>query len=79
MKREVSSDSGPLWRTLVNLWPYIWPTDRPDLKGRVLLSLLKKPTQIPALVHTARTSNKAFAELLRCRDLCGVGIAGLDL
>jgi hopanoid-associated phosphorylase len=47
--------------------------------GRVLLSLLKKPAQIPALVHTARTSNKAFAELLRCRDLCGVGIAGLDL
>jgi hopanoid-associated phosphorylase len=47
--------------------------------GRVLLSLLKKPTQIPALVHTARTSNKAFAELLRCRDLCGIGFAGADL
>src|SRR4051812_9147126 len=47
--------------------------------GRVLASLLMKPTQIPALVRTARTSNKAFAELLRCRDLCGVGIAGLDL
>jgi hopanoid-associated phosphorylase len=47
--------------------------------GRVLWSLLKKPAQIPALVHTARTSNKAFAELLRCRDLCGVGLAGADL
>ena len=47
--------------------------------GRVLLSLLKRPAQIPALVHTARTSNKAFAELLRCRDLCGVGFAGADL
>lgn len=47
--------------------------------GRVLMSLLKKPTQIPALVHTARTSNTAFAELLRCRDLCGVGFAGADL
>src|SRR5580700_5359635 len=41
MKREVSAaDSGPLWRTLVNLWPYIWPSDRPDLKRRVLLSLV---------------------------------------
>lgn len=47
--------------------------------GRVLGSLLKKPTQIPALIRTARASNKAFAELLRCLDLCGVGIAGADL
>jgi len=47
--------------------------------GRVLGSLLRKPNQVPALVRTARASNKAFAELLRCLDLCGVGIAGLDL
>jgi adenosylhomocysteine nucleosidase len=46
---------------------------------RVLGSLLKKPAQIPALIRTARASNKAFAELLRCLDLCGVGIAGADL
>ncbi|MBW8708446.1 MAG: phosphorylase, partial [Alphaproteobacteria bacterium] len=47
--------------------------------GRVLGSLLRKPGQLPALIRTARASNRAFAELLRCRDLCGVGIAGLDL
>jgi hopanoid-associated phosphorylase len=47
--------------------------------GRVLGSLLRHPLQIPSLIRTARGSNKAFAELLRCRDLCGVGIAGLDL
>jgi adenosylhomocysteine nucleosidase len=47
--------------------------------GRVLGSLLKKPGQVPALIRTARGSNKAFAELLRCLDLCGVGIAGADL
>lgn len=52
--------------------------------GRVLWSLLKRPAQVPALVRTARASNKAFAELLRCRDrlgvgLCGVGLAGTDL
>ena len=47
--------------------------------GRVLGSLFRKPTQVPALVRTARASNKAFAELLRCRDLCGVGLAGADL
>jgi adenosylhomocysteine nucleosidase len=47
--------------------------------GRVLGSLLRRPQQLPALIRTARSSNKAFAELLRCLDLCGVGIAGLDL
>lgn len=47
--------------------------------GRVLWSVMKKPAQIPALVRTGRASSKAFAQLLRCRDLCGVGIAGLDL
>jgi adenosylhomocysteine nucleosidase len=47
--------------------------------AKVLWSVMKKPAQIPALVRTGRASSKAFAELLRCRDLCGVGIAGLDL
>ena len=47
--------------------------------GRVLGSLLKKPAQVPALIRTARASNRAFAELLRCRDLLGVGLAGADL
>ena len=26
--------------TLVDLWPYMWPTDRPDLKVRVVVALL---------------------------------------
>lgn len=47
--------------------------------GRVLASLLRHPLQVPALIHTARTSNRAFRELLRCRGLCGIGLAGLDL
>jgi adenosylhomocysteine nucleosidase len=46
--------------------------------GRVLGSLLRRPWQVPGLIRTARGSNKAFAELLRCRDLCGVGLAGPD-
>ncbi len=25
-----------MWRTLANLWPYMWPQERPDLRGRVL-------------------------------------------
>ena len=46
--------------------------------GNVLGSLLRHPLQVPGLIRTARASKKAFAELLRCRDLCGVGLAGLD-
>ena len=47
--------------------------------GRILWSVTKNPLQIPALIRTGFTSNKAFAELLRCRNLCGVGLAGTDL
>jgi adenosylhomocysteine nucleosidase len=47
--------------------------------SKVLWSLMKKPAQIPALIRTGRASSKAFGELLRCRDLCGVGLTGLDL
>ena len=33
---SVSAESDSLWSTLSNLWPYMWPHDRPDLKRRVL-------------------------------------------
>ncbi len=34
--KTVSAESGSLMRTLVNLWPYMWPADRADLKSRVV-------------------------------------------
>src|SRR6202050_4433812 len=37
-KREVTADGGSMLRTLVHLWPYIWPSDRPDLKARVTVA-----------------------------------------
>ena len=40
MKRDVSADGGALFKTLGRLWPYIWPSDRADLKRRVLLAAL---------------------------------------
>jgi ABC-type transport system involved in Fe-S cluster assembly fused permease/ATPase subunit len=36
----VSADRGALWQTLAHLWPYIWPTDRSDLKWRVAFATL---------------------------------------
>nr|WP_244641391.1 ABC transporter ATP-binding protein/permease [Tianweitania populi] len=34
--KTVSADSGSLFRTLGNLWPYMWPANRPDLRQRVI-------------------------------------------
>ncbi len=34
--KTVSADSGSLFTTLFNLWPYMWPTGRADLKARVV-------------------------------------------
>ncbi len=31
----VSTEDGDLVSTIRNLWPYMWPSDRPDLKARV--------------------------------------------
>jgi hopanoid-associated phosphorylase len=47
--------------------------------GRILWSVVKNPLQIPALIRTGRTAGKAFAELLRCRDLLGPGLGGVGL
>ena len=33
---RVSGDRGALFMTVIHLWPYIWPSDRRDLKLRVL-------------------------------------------
>jgi ATP-binding cassette subfamily B protein len=36
----VSASSGALMRTLVHLWPYIWPSERRDLKLRVIVAMI---------------------------------------
>jgi ATP-binding cassette subfamily B protein len=33
---RVSADRGALLKTVIHLWPYIWPSDRRDLKMRVI-------------------------------------------
>ncbi len=42
--------------------------------GRVLMSVLRQPSQIPALIRTGRESEKAFAALLRCVEVLGPGL-----
>lgn len=38
--KQVSARGGSLFRTLLNLWPYIWPSDRRDLKNRVIFAMV---------------------------------------
>ena len=35
-KKTVSADAGNPFQTILNLWPYMWPSDRADLKMRVV-------------------------------------------
>ena len=37
-KAKISGDTS-LWTTLSQLWPYMWPADRADLRMRVVLSM----------------------------------------
>ncbi len=39
-KPQVSAQKGALLRTLIGLWPYIWPSDRADLKMRVWMAMV---------------------------------------
>jgi ATP-binding cassette, subfamily B, heavy metal transporter len=38
--KTVSSESGSTLSTLKNLWPYMWPKERPDLRRRVVWATL---------------------------------------
>ncbi len=39
-KPIVSAESGETLSTIHNLWPYMWPDDRPDLKMRVIIAMV---------------------------------------
>ena len=38
--KRVSADQGAFMRTMVALWPYMWPNERSDLKWRVAFAFL---------------------------------------
>lgn len=35
-EKTVTTDNSGTFKTIKNLWPYMWPSDRPDLKMRVM-------------------------------------------
>jgi ABC-type transport system involved in Fe-S cluster assembly fused permease/ATPase subunit len=71
MKRDVSSDGGALWRTLYHLWPYIWPSERRDLKLRVLMSFLLLLAAKLATIAVPFTFKWATDALVEAPDTAG--------
>src|ERR1700720_1816974 len=63
-KPQVSGERGTLLATLVHLWPYIWPSDRADLKlrvgGALVLLLLAKLATL-AVPFTFKWATDALA------------------
>src|SRR5829696_5939366 len=39
-RAQISAARGALMRTLWNLWPYMWPSDRRDLQARVMFAMV---------------------------------------
>jgi ATP-binding cassette subfamily B protein len=68
---KASAESGTLIKTLVNLWPYIWPSDRRDLKLRVLGSF------VLLLIAKLATIATPFAFKWATDALAGQGTAPL--
>ena len=74
-------NGGTLLSTLIELWPYIWPSDRPDLKARVvfatvLLFLAKFATM--AVPFTFKWATDALAghgtAPVAAQQLAGLGL-----
>ena len=80
-----TGDGGGLLATLVRLWPYIWPTDRRDLKGRVIFAtVLLFARQIRhhgGAVHLQmgdRCAGRPQHGAVRAGQLAGLGLGRAD-
>jgi ATP-binding cassette subfamily B protein len=77
-KPRVSGERGALLTALVHLWPYVWPSDRRDLKVRVLLAtlllLLAKLTTM-AVPFTFKWATDALANPQSAHETSWIGWA----
>ena len=63
------------FRTLRNLWPYMWPHDRPDLKARVAVALGVLVVAKIVTVFVPYTYKWATDALVKPSDAVPLGIA----
>lgn len=75
-KSRVSADSGQTFATLKELWPYIWPSDRADLKVRVLVALAAMLLAKLLTVFVPYTYKWATDALVAPTEAGGYGMPG---
>lgn len=75
-KSRVSADSGQTFATLKELWPYIWPSDRADLKVRVLVALAAMLLAKLLTVFVPYTYKWATDALVAPTEVGGYGMPG---
>jgi ATP-binding cassette subfamily B protein len=84
--KRVSADRGAFLRTMMSLWPYMWPPDRPDLRMRVVFAfVLLVLTKVVTLVipYTLKWATDGLAAIGTSGTLKGsnleVALASLPL
>jgi ATP-binding cassette, subfamily B, heavy metal transporter len=84
--KRVSADRGAFLRTMVSLWPYMWPPDRPDLRMRVVYAfVLLVLTKVVTLVipYTLKWATDGLAAIGTSGTLKGssleIALASLPL
>ncbi len=78
-KKTVSAEAGNPLGTLVNLWPYMWPAARPDLKRRVLWAsfyLIVAKIVMLAVPYSFKWSTDALNGKLDAPDLIPAFLLG---
>jgi ATP-binding cassette subfamily B protein len=71
-QKTVSAESGKTLQTIVNLWPYMWPSGRPDLKMRVVwatIILLAAKAVLLLVPYFFKWSTDALNGKLQAPDL----------
>lgn len=76
--KHISPREGSLFRTLLNLWPYIWPSDRSDLKNRVVVAMVLLFFAKLATIAVPFTFKWATDALAGKPDVAPMGASWLD-
>lgn len=76
--KHISPREGSLFRTLLNLWPYIWPSDRSDLKNRVVVAMVLLFFAKLATIAVPFTFKWATDALAGKPDVAPMGTSWLD-
>ncbi|MCZ2328542.1 ABCB family ABC transporter ATP-binding protein/permease [Bartonella sp. F02] len=82
MVKTVLSDTGRTFRTLYNLWPYMWPSERPDLKIRVMWAifyLILAKLLLVSVPYFFKYATDSFDKLSESSDVLSLSTWGIPI